>query len=207
MKNLISFLFSTLGLLFASSVSAADFMCTMEYAPVCAKVQVQCIRAPCYPVYETFSNSCVMSQNSMSSFAHEGECTTKETTVPAVLSDRLKASLLVQYKAFAQRISSLDAKAQIARLDIINARISDRLVALAINSLPLTLVEEMRIDKLKYALLFLQDLVETDISYLNDELAGSRYISKDAVQCQSIKFYCFTTETPFFGDKGCGCEK
>lgn len=33
-------------------------MCTMEYAPVCAEVQVQCIKAPCYPVKQTFGNTC-----------------------------------------------------------------------------------------------------------------------------------------------------
>ena len=33
-------------------------MCTMEYAPVCAEVQVQCIKAPCYPITQTFWNTC-----------------------------------------------------------------------------------------------------------------------------------------------------
>lgn len=179
----------------------------MEYAPVCAKVQVQCIRAPCYPVYETFSNSCVMSQNSLAVFAHSGECTTSETSAPAVLSDRLKASLTFQYKAFVSRISPLDARAQVTRLEVINTRIVNRLAALSLNTLPMTLAQEMAADKLKYALLFLQNLVQTDIAYLNDELSGMRYISKDAVQCENIKFYCLTTETPFFNDKGCGCRK
>lgn len=32
--------------------------CTMEYAPVCAEVQVQCIKAPCYPIQKTFWNKC-----------------------------------------------------------------------------------------------------------------------------------------------------
>ena len=35
----------------------AEF-CTMEYAPVCGLVQVQCITTPCDPVPETFSNGC-----------------------------------------------------------------------------------------------------------------------------------------------------
>jgi len=38
-------------------------VCTMEYAPVCAEVQVQCIKAPCYPVQQTFSNSCMAWDN------------------------------------------------------------------------------------------------------------------------------------------------
>lgn len=38
-------------------------MCTMEYAPVCAEVQVQCIKAPCFPVNETFWNTCSAGNN------------------------------------------------------------------------------------------------------------------------------------------------
>lgn len=33
-------------------------ICTKEYAPVCGAVAVQCIKAPCPPVPETFSNGC-----------------------------------------------------------------------------------------------------------------------------------------------------
>ncbi len=33
-------------------------ICTMEYAPVCTEVQVQCVKAPCYPIKQTFSNTC-----------------------------------------------------------------------------------------------------------------------------------------------------
>lgn len=33
-------------------------MCTMQYDPVCAEVQVQCIKAPCYPITQTFWNAC-----------------------------------------------------------------------------------------------------------------------------------------------------
>lgn len=29
-------------------------ICTMEYAPVCAEVQVQCFKAPCPPITQTF---------------------------------------------------------------------------------------------------------------------------------------------------------
>lgn len=59
----MKFLFVLITLLFAgvSAVSAATdpVMCTMEYAPVCGSVQVQCIRAPCYPVRQAFSNACM----------------------------------------------------------------------------------------------------------------------------------------------------
>lgn len=42
----------------------ADF-CTKEYRPVCGRVNVQCIKAPCPPVKETFSNSCEACKNSL----------------------------------------------------------------------------------------------------------------------------------------------
>jgi len=52
-------------------------MCTMEYAPVCALIQIQCIKAPCNPIEQTFSNMCVMKQNKLAMFLHEGECMSK----------------------------------------------------------------------------------------------------------------------------------
>ena len=48
--------------------------CTMEYAPVCASVQIQCIKAPCDPIEQTFSNKCVMGTNKLAKFLHDGEC-------------------------------------------------------------------------------------------------------------------------------------
>lgn len=209
MKTFFLSVLAFFGYMTVSLVSAAssDFMCTMEYAPVCAKVQVQCIRAPCYPIYETFSNSCVMSQNSQATLVHNGECKSSETGVPAVLSEKLQNSLKRQYDAFVVHISWLSVNDRIARLEIIDSRIKTRLATFSINTFPLTLVQEMQNDKMKYALIFLQNLVETDISYLTDELSGMRYISKDANMCSNIKFYCSTTEIPFFNDKGCGCKK
>ena len=49
-------------------------ICTMEYAPVCAKVQVQCIKAPCPPIEQTFGNKCQMRANKLAVFSHDGEC-------------------------------------------------------------------------------------------------------------------------------------
>jgi hypothetical protein len=46
-------------------------MCTKEYAPVCAEVQVQCIKAPCYPAKQTFGNTCVAGNNPI---IFQGEC-------------------------------------------------------------------------------------------------------------------------------------
>jgi hypothetical protein len=46
----------------------------MEYAPVCASVAIQCIKAPCDPVEQTFGNRCQMNANKLATFLHEWEC-------------------------------------------------------------------------------------------------------------------------------------
>ncbi len=51
--------------------------CTKEYMPVCGSVQVQCIKAPCNPIFETFSNKCVLSNNKLAKLAYAGECKEK----------------------------------------------------------------------------------------------------------------------------------
>ncbi len=51
-------------------------ICTMIYAPVCAKVRVQCIKAPCEPVYETMASVCTACVNSLVESYTEGECST-----------------------------------------------------------------------------------------------------------------------------------
>lgn len=48
--------------------------CTMEYAPVCASVQVQCITTPCNPVPQTFSNGCMACAQGNVDFYIEGAC-------------------------------------------------------------------------------------------------------------------------------------
>lgn len=75
MKSLYTFLAMIVSFLAVSSVSAAsDTICTMDYTPVCGAVQVQCIRAPCYPVYQTFGNSCTLSASANATFIKKGEC-------------------------------------------------------------------------------------------------------------------------------------
>jgi len=48
--------------------------CTADYTPVCATVEIQCIRAPCNPIQETFSNSCNACKNSLVKSYVLGEC-------------------------------------------------------------------------------------------------------------------------------------
>jgi len=54
--------------------------CTMEYAPVCAKVilPIECAaNNSCPPAQQTFGNRCMMNANKSATFLHDGECTTK----------------------------------------------------------------------------------------------------------------------------------
>lgn len=39
--------------------SEVPTMCTMQYEPVCAEKQVQCVKAPCDPIKQTYGNSCM----------------------------------------------------------------------------------------------------------------------------------------------------
>lgn len=72
-------LFIILFWIFLYSQSFADWFCTMDYTPVCWKVQVQCIKAPCDPVYETFWNKCMLNANSNATFAYSWECSSTWT--------------------------------------------------------------------------------------------------------------------------------
>ena len=60
-------------------VPADTGVCTMEFAPVCAEVQIQCIKAPCDPILQTFSNKCQMLQNKLAKFLYEGQCKDEAT--------------------------------------------------------------------------------------------------------------------------------
>lgn len=51
--------------------------CALNYAPVCAKVNIQCITTPCDPIEQTFGNRCQMEANKLAEFLHEGECIAK----------------------------------------------------------------------------------------------------------------------------------
>ncbi|MCX6738807.1 MAG: hypothetical protein NT098_01990 [Candidatus Parcubacteria bacterium] len=54
-----------------------EVMCITLYKPVCAEVQVQCIKAPCPPIPYTFSNSCEACANPLVKEYTEGECVKK----------------------------------------------------------------------------------------------------------------------------------
>ncbi len=72
------FLTAVLILLPGFALAESTTACTMQYEPICGSKQVQCITAPCYSVYHTYSNSCVMNAEK-GYFLHVGECTAKES--------------------------------------------------------------------------------------------------------------------------------
>lgn len=47
--------------------------CTMEYAPVCGEKQVQCIKAPCPPIKQTYGNKCQLNA-AKATYLYSGEC-------------------------------------------------------------------------------------------------------------------------------------
>ncbi|MCR4333711.1 MAG: hypothetical protein NUV60_01660 [Patescibacteria group bacterium] len=49
-------------------------VCTADYTPVCATVQIQCITTPCDPIQETFSNSCNACKNPLVNSYLVGAC-------------------------------------------------------------------------------------------------------------------------------------
>lgn len=62
----------------SSGYSGSGYVCTKEYRPVCGARQVQCVTAPCYPMYETFGNRCELNGEG-AVYLHEGECLPHES--------------------------------------------------------------------------------------------------------------------------------
>lgn len=59
--------------IFTKQNTSDPVMCTMEYAPVCGEVEVQCIQAPCPPIKQTFGNSCMAGAAGAKNIT-QGEC-------------------------------------------------------------------------------------------------------------------------------------
>lgn len=72
---------------FDGSVGGEDVkICTMEYAPVCGSKSVQCIKAPCFPITQTYGNKCE-AQADNAQVMYSGECLNSkvETAVQTAL--------------------------------------------------------------------------------------------------------------------------
>ena len=55
--------------------------CTKEYRPVCGRVVVQCVQAPCPPIDRTYSNTCLAEQEN-AQVLHTGPCVLPAEKVP-----------------------------------------------------------------------------------------------------------------------------
>lgn len=66
-----------------SNAASNSVACTMEYAPVCGSIQVQCVTAPCNPIQQTFSNKCMATASNATNIT-TGSC----ESVPVVWGDR-----------------------------------------------------------------------------------------------------------------------
>lgn len=61
-------------LMSTNDIDLTPTSCTMDYTPVCGSVAVQCIKAPCPAVEQTFSNLCMLKANPVVTLVHTGEC-------------------------------------------------------------------------------------------------------------------------------------
>lgn len=73
--------------------------CIQIYNPVCALVQIQCIRAPCNPIRETFSNSCEACRNPLAKSYTKGAC-----AIPAKESGTVEGSVTLSPTCPVERI-------------------------------------------------------------------------------------------------------
>ncbi len=73
-------------------------ICTMEYAPVCAQVKVQCVTTPCNPVEQTFWNKCTAGDNKI---LYTGECN-------SLVNSDLLLSYKIHDEVLSQRFGKLN---------------------------------------------------------------------------------------------------
>lgn len=72
----------------------------MDINPVCALVQIQCIKAPCNPIRQTFTNPCEACRNSLVNSYYFGNCDESNKTV----AEMLEQSFAVKYPKYAKTI-------------------------------------------------------------------------------------------------------
>lgn len=84
MKLFFSLLVFTFTGIASVSATTDTVACTTDYAPVCGSVQVQCITAPCTPVRQIFSNSCMANASHATSIT-TGACDGSVITPPVIV--------------------------------------------------------------------------------------------------------------------------
>ncbi|MCP4522833.1 MAG: hypothetical protein GY828_01305 [Candidatus Gracilibacteria bacterium] len=119
-------------------------MCTMEYAPVCAEVQVQCITTPCFPVQKTFGNTCSAGNNSV---LFSGECT-----------NYINDSLYKKYESKREQLEKLVAKVKTKTLVKINDLLDQKIKMTKMSRIAVEM-QKQRITK--YA--FIKSVISTEL--------------------------------------------
>ena len=64
--------------------------CKQSYKPVCARVAVECFKAPCKPKYQTFDNLCVMKNNPNATYIRNGRCEVKYVNTKIKHNNKIK---------------------------------------------------------------------------------------------------------------------
>lgn len=86
MKKYIFLFIASFVAILNAHASNNQMMCTMQYAPVCGSIQVQCIKAPCPPIRETYGNKC-LAHAAWATNITSGECDTVPMIPPGWGSD------------------------------------------------------------------------------------------------------------------------
>jgi len=70
--------FSVLSLMAFPAMTLAleneEVYCTMDYTPVCAELQIECVTTPCNPIQKTFGNECELGKDSNATKLYDGAC-------------------------------------------------------------------------------------------------------------------------------------
>jgi len=81
----------------------ADTVCTANYSPVCGEIEVQCIKAPCPPIRETYSNDC-QAHKAGAKIVQQGVCTLRVedqvTVTTPIDGQKITSPVLLSGEAF-----------------------------------------------------------------------------------------------------------
>ncbi len=100
-------------------------ICTMEYAPVCGEKQVQCIKAPCNPIKQTYSNKCMASWDN-ATFLYNGNCVSEK------LETQIKTKLYPILAQIEERKKVMVIQRVIMKIDVLlqNANLSENKISI-----------------------------------------------------------------------------
>jgi hypothetical protein len=143
-------------------------MCTKEYMPVCAKVQVQCIKAPCNPILQTYSNSCMAWENEI---VYQWACNTKLSEndlnfYNSIKTDKLEDKYQEKVNIVLEKYKNLLSKYSSDRQEYLNTvmlKLIDNHINSILNSNPQDIALPEK-ENIKYLLL---KLLKFEIEILN----------------------------------------